>query len=236
MVILITGASKGIGAELAITLAEEACTLLLVARNEDLLETIADQCRRVNPASTPIPLPLDLQELTEDSEQWLKKIKTHTNHIDVLVNNAGFLVKKPFASLTAREMEQMIRVNFLAPAWLIRKLLPLLKASGSPRIVNVTSMGGVEGSAKFPGLSIYSSSKGAMNTLSECLAEEFRDDHISVNALAFGAVQTEMFQEAFPGSEAPVGPQKAAAFIRWFVREGYQFFQGKILPVSTTTP
>jgi len=236
MVILITGASKGIGAELAKAMAAEECTLLLVARNETLLEEVADQCRKVNPASKTIPLALDLLDLPGQSAKWIQLISSHTDHLDVLVNNAGLLVNKRFESLTAREMEQMVHVNFLSPAWLTRELIPLLKSSESPRIVNVTSMGGIQGSEKFPGLSMYSSSKGGLNTLTECLAEELRDYPISVNALALGAVQTEMLKEAFPGVEAPVGPVQTAEFLRWFVREGYRFFQGKILPVSTTTP
>lgn len=236
MVILITGASKGIGAELAKAMAVEECTLLLVARNKTLLEEVAAQCRRINPASKIIPLVLDLLDLPRQPVQWMKQVFNHTDHLDVLVNNAGFLVNKRFESLTTGEMEQMIRVNFLSPACLVRELLPLLRSSESPRIINVTSMGGIQGSAKFAGLSMYSSSKGGMNTLTECLAEEFGEYQISVNALALGAVQTEMLKEAFPGVEAPVGPAETAEFFRWFVREGYRYFQGKILPVSTTTP
>ena len=97
-------------------------------------------------------------------------------------------------------------------------------------------MGGVGGSAKFAGLSAYSSSKGALSILTECLAEELKDYNIHVNALALGAVNTEMLQNAFPGYVANTQPQQMAAFIYDFATTKYSFFNGKVLPVSNSTP
>ena len=99
-------------------------------------------------------------------------------------------------------------------------------------------MGGIQGSSKFPGLAAYSSSKGAVITLTELLAEEYKDKGPSFNALAFGAVQTEMLEEAFPGYQAPLSADQ-----RWeihtylnFALTGHQFYNGKVLPVSAGTP
>ena len=97
-------------------------------------------------------------------------------------------------------------------------------------------MGGFQGSAKFAGLSAYSSSKAAVVGLTECLAEELKDKDIFVNCLAIGAVQTEMLSEAFPGYEAPVSPKQMAEYIFDFAIKGSQFYNGKILPVSSSTP
>jgi NAD(P)-dependent dehydrogenase (short-subunit alcohol dehydrogenase family) len=97
-------------------------------------------------------------------------------------------------------------------------------------------MGGVQGSAKFAGLSAYSSSKAALCTLTECLAEELKLENISVNCLALGAVQTEMLSKAFPGYRAPLSASEMAEFIVQFARSGHYYFNGKILPVSSTTP
>jgi NAD(P)-dependent dehydrogenase (short-subunit alcohol dehydrogenase family) len=97
-------------------------------------------------------------------------------------------------------------------------------------------MGGVQGTVKFPGLSAYSSSKAALAGLTECLAIEFQDKDIAVNCLALGAVQTEMLQEAFPGFKAPVSPDKMAEFIGNFVLTAHHFMNGKVLPISLSTP
>jgi NAD(P)-dependent dehydrogenase (short-subunit alcohol dehydrogenase family) len=97
-------------------------------------------------------------------------------------------------------------------------------------------MGGVNGSAKFPGLAAYSSSKGALGVLTELLAEEFKDEGPRTNALALGAVQTEMLAEAFPGYEAPVSAAQMANYIADFSLTAHQLYNGKVLPLSQSTP
>ena len=103
-------------------------------------------------------------------------------------------------------------------------------------IVNISSIGGVQGSAKFAGLSAYSSSKAALCGLTECLAEEFKGTNISVNCLALGAVQTEMLLKAFPGYKAPLKANQMASYIYELALNGRNYYNGKILPVSLSTP
>jgi 3-oxoacyl-[acyl-carrier protein] reductase len=164
------------------------------------------------------------------------QIQAKVDNIDILINNAGFLVNKQFEDISNDELKKVYDVNVFAPFKLIQLLLPLLKKSSRAHIVNISSMGGVQGSSKFSGLSAYSSSKAAIASLSECLAEEFKGDHISVNALAIGAVQTEMLSEAFPGYIAPLNPKEMAEYIFKFATEGAKYFNGKIISVSSTTP
>jgi NAD(P)-dependent dehydrogenase (short-subunit alcohol dehydrogenase family) len=97
-------------------------------------------------------------------------------------------------------------------------------------------MGGVQGSSKFPGLSAYSSSKGATVILTELLAEEFKKTGPAFNSLALGAVQTEMLEEAFPGYQAPLNAAQMAEYIVDFALNGHQFYNGKVLPISSSTP
>ncbi len=144
------------------------------------------------------------------------------------------MLNKPLGMITAPEIEEVFSVNVKAPMLLIQALLPLMKPGS--HIVNIGSMGGVQGSVKFPGLSAYSASKGALAVLTECLAEELKDRQIAVNCLAFGAVQTEMLAKAFPGYEAPVSAGKMAEFVADFALNGNRYFNGKILPVSLSTP
>jgi NAD(P)-dependent dehydrogenase (short-subunit alcohol dehydrogenase family) len=108
--------------------------------------------------------------------------------------------------------------------------------AGRAHIINISSMGGVQGSIKFPGLSSYSSAKAALGVLTECLAEEFKESNIRFNTLALGSVQTEMLEAAFPGYTAPLKPMEMAIFIKDFAERGGNFFNGKILPVSLSTP
>jgi short-subunit dehydrogenase len=236
MTILITGASKGIGAELAIQLAEGGHRLILIARNEEALQKVCDRCNSSPGSGSAIPLPYDLTRILTGSGEFMQKLQQITDSLDVLVNNAGFLINKPFAELSPEESKMIFMTNYFVPEQLIRISLPLLKASPTASVINVTSMGAVQGSKKFPGLSSYSASKGALATLTECLAEELAEEEIRVNALALGAVQTEMLEEAFPGFKASTNAEEMGRLIKWFVVEGCKRFNGKMLPVSDGTP
>ena len=103
-------------------------------------------------------------------------------------------------------------------------------------VVNIASMGGIQGSLKFSGLSAYSSTKGALITLTECLAEEYKNKNVSFNAIAFGAVQTEMLSEAFPNYKAPLTAAEAAKFVGDFAVNGQKYFNGKVLQMALSTP
>jgi NAD(P)-dependent dehydrogenase (short-subunit alcohol dehydrogenase family) len=161
-------------------------------------------------------------------------VSDHFGRVDILINIAGFLVVKDFLVMTNDEARLTMETNFFGPASLIRILKPLMPAGS--HIVNISSMGGFQGSAKYKGLSYYSASKAALACLTECLANEFLEYGISVNCLALGAVQTEMFDEAFPGYKAPVDAKQMAEFISGFALIGNKFFNGKILPVAISNP
>ncbi len=163
-------------------------------------------------------------------------IKKEAAHIDCLIHNAGFLINKPYETITYNEIEKVYQVNVFAPYYLTQQLLPILGKEKKSHVINISSMGGVQGSSKFAGLSAYSSSKAAMVGLTECLAEELKEKNISVNCLAIGAVQTEMLAEAFPGYQAPLSPKQMAEYIFDFAVKGHLYYNGKILPVSSSTP
>lgn len=154
--------------------------------------------------------------------------------VDVLINNAGKLINKPFAETSQSDFELVYKVNVFGLANLTRTLLS--KMDINSHVVNISSMGGINGTSKFPGLAAYSSSKGAVSILTELLAEEFKETGPFVNALALGAVQTEMLSEAFPGLNVPMDSITMAAYIAEFALSGHQFYNGKVLPVSNTAP
>ncbi len=236
MKILITGASRGVGAQLAILLARDKHRLFLLARNQRALIGVCQTCNAIAGEEVAIPLVFDLKDLLEDECNFLEHLKQYTTSLDVLVNNAGFLMNRDFEKITTSISRSVFDVNYFGPEALIRVCLPMLKASSEASVINITSMGAVQGSVKFPGLSVYSASKGALAILTECLAEELKSDGIRVNALAFGSVQTEMLDEAFPGLKASSTAEEMGSFVKWFVLEGCKRFNGKMLPVSDSTP
>jgi 3-oxoacyl-[acyl-carrier protein] reductase len=236
MVIMITGASRGIGASLAHLLTASGHTVLMVSRNRTRLEREVAKCNEEAGAQLAYSIPFDLTDLSDLEEEFVAHIKVISGTLDALVNNAGKLIRKPFNGTSTAEARALFDANFFAPAALTRICLPFMKDSTLKHVVNISSMGGFQGSTKFSGLSYYSASKAALGNLTECLAEELKGEGVKVNALAPGAVQTEMLEEAFPGYKAPLEPAQMAEFIRWFVLEGGRYFNGKILPVSLSTP
>ena len=221
--LLVTGASRGVGFEICKQAAANGYTAIALSRNISPLKGIPN----IHPFSVDLSNELEVVD-------FVKEISSSFKSIDVLINNAGSLINKPFLEISSSDFEAVFKVNVFAVASLTRLMLPMMNAKG--HVLNITSMGGVQGSAKFPGLSAYSSSKGALVILTELLAEEFKDSGPSFNALALGAVQTEMLEEAFPGYKAPVSAVQMAEYIIDFALKGHQFYNGKVLPISSSTP
>lgn len=228
---LITGASSGVGYETALKLAAmDGTEVIALARSTDKLKDL-----RVASENRIHTITFDLE--TGDIETLVAQINAFgVLHLNGIIHNAGFLVNRPFEDITRDELERSYRINIFAPYLLTQSLLPLLRASNGGHIIHISSVGGIQGSVKFPGLSAYSSGKGALAVLTECLATELEKYKISVNCLALGAVQTEMLSLAFPGYEAPLKAHEMGEFISWFTVNGHKFFNGKILPVALSTP
>ncbi|MDG1398194.1 MAG: SDR family NAD(P)-dependent oxidoreductase [Polaribacter sp.] len=223
--IIITGTSRGIGFELAKIFAENEHQVLAISRNIKPLEIINH--KNISLLSVDLSLDTDIDKVTHFvTENWKK--------VDVLINNAGKLINKPFTDLTSDDFLEVYKVNVFGVATLTKNMIPFLQ-KGS-HVVTVSSMGGIQGSMKFPGLAAYSSAKGAVITLSELLAEEYKEQQIAFNVLALGAVQTEMLQEAFPDFKAPLSAAEMANYIYDFSLTGNKFYNGKVLQVSSTTP
>lgn len=237
MNIIVTGASRGIGFELVKSFnRSQQNRIIAISRNKERLESLFLECGNAGTGAEIIILPFDLTELDNIDNDLSEKILLHFNSLDILVNNAGYLIREPFINLDTDEFRKCMDVNYIAPILMIQLLLPLLRKSPDAHVVNIGSMAGIQGSRKFPGLSAYSASKGAIHIVTESLAEEFREENIVFNALALGAVQTEMFSEAFPGSKAPLKAAEMADMIAEFAISGRRFYNGKTIQVSRSTP
>jgi short-subunit dehydrogenase len=232
MKIVVTGASRGIGFELVKQFSAAADnTVFAVSRNLSKLEQLKKECINDNV----IIIPCDLS-IPAEVEMLIATLKQKTQTIDALVNNAGTLVNKPFSEITSADLEYVYNVNVFSVVRMIQGVLPIMNEKEKSHIVNISSVGGFQGSAKFAGLSAYSSSKAALVCLTECLAEEFKDRNIAFNCLALGAVQTEMLNEAFPGYKAPVSATEMAVYVSDFVLNAHRVMNGRIIPVSLSTP
>lgn len=223
--IIITGTSRGIGFELVHLFANQGHKVLALSRNaqpvnnlqfENIKSVAFDLCNQ------------------EDYNKVQEFISSEWTHVDVLINNAGTLLNKPFSESTIEDFERVYRTNVFGVSELTRIVLPFMKSDS--HVVTVSSMGGIQGSMKFPGLSAYSSSKGAVITLTELLAEEYKTTGPQFNVLALGAVQTEMLKEAFPDYEAPTTALEMANYIFDFALTGNKYYNGKVLQVSNSTP
>ena len=221
--LVITGASRGIGFAMVQHATQAGHRVYALSRNIQSLKK----------SDLLYPYAIDLSDENAITD-FANELKQQGVQIDALVNNAGALENKPFSETTTAIFESVYRVNVFGLASLTRLLLPLVDLKG--QVLNISSIGGVDGSSKFPGLAAYSSSKGAVNILTELLAEEYKSTGPAFNALALGAVKTEMLAQAFPGFKAPVSADEIASYILKFALEGQQFFNGKILPVSSSTP
>ena len=223
--IIITGGGKGIGFELVKQLAESNNKVLAISRNTKKLEELNNKNIFI--------LTIDLSE-SESFDKIVDYISKNWTHVDILINNAAKFINKPFIQTNIFDFIDIYKINVFAVAELTRRLLPLLAKNS--HVVNISSMGGVQGSLKFSGLSAYSSSKGAIITLTELLAEEYKETSISFNTLALGAVQTEMLSEAFPNYKAKINAMEIANYIVDFALNGNKFYNGKTLQVSSSTP
>ena len=223
--IVITGTSRGIGFELAKQFAENGHQVLALSRNTKPLSEFNH--KNITLISVDLSVNSDLEKVTD-------YVKNNWQQVDVLINNAGKLINKPFTDLSSNDFLEVYKVNVFAVAELTKIMIPFMQ-KGS-HVVTISSMGGIQGSMKFPGLAAYSSAKGAVITLSELLAEEYKEQQIAFNVLALGAVQTEMLAEAFPDYKAPLSATEMANYIYHFSLTGNKFYNGKVLQVSSSTP
>lgn len=235
MNVLITGASKGLGLELVKQFATDTDNnIVALSRDLKLLKSLEVYCHE-NYNNSIHTYSIDF--LSNNFNRDLGDVLSdHNYHFDIIINNAGYLINKPFIDSSVDDIYRIFKTNVFAPIHIMRALIPLLDKNRSCHIINIGSMGGFQGSAKFPGLSIYSSSKAALANLTECLAEEYKDFNIKINCLALGSVQTEMLNQAFPGFEAQMSPEEMANYIHQFSCQDPLYFNGKIIPVSNTTP
>ena len=233
MKIIITGASSGVGFEAVLEfILKSEHEVIALARSEDKLRRSYEIATGLNPDCKLFPAKFDI--VHDDYASLVSFVKERIGGVDILINNAGALINKPFEETTQLDFVEMLQSNLLGHFKMIQHMLPLMKDNA--HVLNIGSMGGYCGSVKFPGLSAYSASKAALHALTECLALEYSSHNIKFNCLALGSAQTEMLEKAFPGYQSPVMAFEMGKYIADFALTGHKFFNGKVLPVAVTTP
>ncbi len=220
--ILITGTSSGIGHQICIQAAKMNYYVISVSRNIEPLKDIGGI----------ESFAIDITN-KDSVDEFIANLKSRKIKIDILINNAGYLVSELFGDTTYDSFKKTFDVNVFGLAEITRSLIPIINSDG--HVINISSIGGVNGSKKFPGLSVYSSSKAAVIALTEVLAEEHQNGP-SFNVLALGAVQTKMLKEAFPDYNADTKPEEMAKYILDFAINGNKLFNGKLISVSNSNP
>ena len=187
---LITGASAGIGREIALQLAPLAGTLVLVARRTDRLQSLREELLAINPDLRVECRRVDLSN-AEQVEALCAELNDDGYDLDFLINNAGFGDVGPFESSDWRKIERMLEVNVVALTSLCHRLIPLLRRHRPGAILNVSSIASL---LPLPNLAVYAATKAYVSSFSEGLRAELRGTGISVTHLCPGPVDTE-FQE-----------------------------------------
>lgn len=230
MNVVITGASSGIGFQLARVFLKHQHSVLAIARNTKDLNELQKQytAQQLVVLKADITNPLSYEIIAHEV-----KVKWNSQ-IDVLINNAGLLINKPFSSIDNLDFDALISTNIKAPFFLIQQLVQYMPAKA--QILNIGSMGGFQGSAKFKGLSVYSATKAALACLTECLAEELNDRQVLVNCVALGAVETPMLQAAFPQYNQGASATDVASYIYSLIVNNKGLINGKVLPITSSTP
>ena len=223
--LIVVGASRGIGKALVDLLAQNPeHQIYALSRDIKQLNTNFKSFKNVICAEF---------DLENSVVQQLQTIFNTEIQIDILINNAGWLINKNFDKISHAEFMKSYQINVIGVMETCQFFVSRMKKS---HIVNISSMGGFQGSMKFPGLAAYSSSKAALCNFTELFAEEFKSTDIRMNCLCIGAVQTEMLEEAFPGYKAQVSPAEMASYIADFALNKSTLMNGKIIPVSLSTP
>ncbi len=233
-VALITGASRGLGREIARLYAARGARLVLVARGEAALREVAEELSRKTEVLAVVA------DVSEDAEGIVAATLERFGRVDILINNASEIGPSPMPQLEVYPWDALLRVfrvNAVAPLHLIQLVLPQMKARGEGIVINVTSDAGVQA---YPGWGGYGASKAALEHLSRVLAAELESAGIRVYVVDPGDMNTQMHRDAEPGvdlSHLP-GPEVVApAFVRLVEEEGPAFgrFEAqKMLPAAPT--
>lgn len=210
---LITGASKGIGLEIARTVALIGATVVLAARSKDTLEKHATQINENG--GTAVAMTVDMG-CEESIRSLVKTIQERFGVIDILVNNAGITHSALLKDTATKDFDRCMQINARGPFILCREALPLLHKAARGYIINIGSVVSIKG---YPCQSAYTASKHALRGMTISLAEELNQTSVSVHMVCPGGVDTEMAGDVRPdiNKDELIGSQEIADIVKFIV-------------------
>lgn len=224
-IVVVTGASSGIGRATAAMFARRGARVAVFARSMEKLRALAAEH-----GDRMIAVAGDVAD-EEAIERLFHDVEARFGDCDILVNNAGMIHPKPLVDTTAEEWDRLLDVNLRGVYLASRRALHAMIERRSGAIVNVASISGVIGPEKFSGYVSYCASKGAVIAMTEALAAEVRDFGVRVNCVSPGAVDTPMWERAGGGAAASMTPEEIAETILFLASDRSRPMNGQNLHV-----
>ncbi len=227
-VTIVTGAGRGIGRATALRFARAGARLALFGRTRETLDETAAQIR--NAGGEALTLQGDVAR-EEDVQALFQRVHTGYGRVDILINCAGVVAAKPFAEMDVETWDHVLGVNLRGTFLCCQQAFGMMAQQGGGVILNISSLSGVKGVEKFPGLSAYNVSKAGVASLTEILAVEGRPHNIRVAAVSPGAVDTEMLRQAAPHLRAGMTPEEMAEILFFMADDSGRVLSGTNLEI-----
>ncbi len=227
-VAIITGAGRGVGKATARRFAREGARIVLFSRTPGPLhETAAGIAREGGQA---LSIAGDVSR-EEDVRALFQRAMETYGRVDILVNCAGIVIVRPFVDMDAETWDRVIAVNLRGTFLCCREAFRIMAAQQSGVIINLSSLSGVKGVEKFPGLSAYNVSKSGVAGLTEILAVEGKPYHIRVCAVSPGAVDTELLRQAAPHLKAGMTADDLAEILLFLAGDSGRMLSGSNIEI-----
>ncbi|MGH2509524.1 MAG: SDR family NAD(P)-dependent oxidoreductase [Ktedonobacteraceae bacterium] len=224
-VTIITGAGRGIGQATALRFAQAGARVALFGRTQETLEETARQAN-----GTVLVVQGDVTR-EDDVHALFQHVLAIHGRVDILINCAGVVAVKPFHEMDIATWDHVLNVNLRGTFLCCRQAFSAMARQGGGVILNISSLSGVKGVEKFPGLSAYNVSKAGVASLTEILAVEGKPLHIRVAAVSPGAVDTEMLHQAAPHLKAGMTPDELAEILLFMADETGRVLSGTNLEI-----
>jgi NADP-dependent 3-hydroxy acid dehydrogenase YdfG len=228
-VVLITGASSGMGEAAAVRFARDGAMVALAARRQNRLEEVAEQVRQAG--GEPLTCVTDVAELDQVRNMVTRTMEAF-GRLDVVFNNAGLMRTAPIDQMSPEDIEQQIKVNFLGATWVLREVVPIMKKQDAGLIINVSSVAGrkVRGN-----VAVYCGTKWAVNAVNDAVREELLGTKVRICSIQPGVVDTHLFDtfDVHPaermGISNPVKPAEVADLLAYIAELPWYFNINEVL-------
>ena len=229
-VAIITGAGRGVGRATAQLFASAGASVVLFSRTASQVEEVAAEIMLAGGRALPIAGDVSRED---DVLSLFRLVQETYGRLDILVNCAGVVAKRPFIDMDTATWDQVININLRGTFLCCREAFRLMVSQNQGVIVNISSLSGIKGVEKFPGMSAYNVSKSGVASLTEILAVEGKPYNIRVCAVSPGAIDTEMLRQAAPQLKAAMTAEELADILFFLADDSGRMFSGSNIELFT---